>query len=110
MKSLKVLLGLLTGVAAGALMGVLFAPEKGSKTRKQLLNKSEDYVDVIKDRLDTLLDGIEDKYDKTKKKAEDLVSEGKDKYDKTKQQVEDFVSDGKVKVENARKDGKHIIV
>lgn len=92
MKSLKVLLGLFTGIAAGALMGILFAPEKGSKTRKQLLSKSEDYADVIKDKLDTLLDGIEDKYDKTKKKAED------------------FVSDGKVKVENARKDGKHIAV
>lgn len=91
MKSFKILLGLLTGVAAGALMGVLFAPEKGSKTRKQLLSKSEDYADVIKDKFETLLDGIEDKYYKTKKKAED------------------FVSDGKVKIENVRKDGKHII-
>jgi gas vesicle protein len=108
MKSLKVLLGLFTGIAAGALIGILFAPEKGSKTRKQFLSKSEDYADVIKDKFDTLMDGIEDKYDKTKKRAEDFVSEGKDKYDKTKQQVEDFVSDGKVKVENARKDGKHI--
>ena len=35
MKADKIILGVLGGVAVGALLGVLFAPEKGDKTRKK---------------------------------------------------------------------------
>ena len=48
MKSGKVLLGLLAGVAAGAILGILFAPDKGSKTRKQILDKGEEFAGSIK--------------------------------------------------------------
>ena len=36
MSKSKVLLGVLGGVAAGALLGMLFAPEKDSKTRNKI--------------------------------------------------------------------------
>ncbi|RYY45680.1 MAG: YtxH domain-containing protein [Chitinophagaceae bacterium] len=42
MKNGKFLAGVIAGLGAGALLGVLFAPEKGSKTRKKLLKKSCD--------------------------------------------------------------------
>ena len=32
-----IVLGLLAGAAIGSLLGVLFAPEKGSETRKRML-------------------------------------------------------------------------
>ena len=40
MNSSKVLLGILGGVAAGAIAGILFAPAKGSKPTIELLSRS----------------------------------------------------------------------
>lgn len=46
----KVLVGLLAGLAAGAALGLLFAPEKGSETRDRLSQSLKDLGDSIKDR------------------------------------------------------------
>lgn len=46
----KVLIGLLTGLAAGAALGLLFAPEKGSETRDRLNQSLKDLGESIKDR------------------------------------------------------------
>ena len=52
MSSGKVLLGVLAGITAGAIMGILLAPEKGSKTRKQIIDKGDDYADELKSKFD----------------------------------------------------------
>jgi len=86
MKTDKVILGLLGGIAAGAILGVLFAPDKGTATRKKIKDKSTDYSEDLKGKIDTVMETISKKY-------EDLKSEGQDLYAK-----------GKSKVENAKKD------
>ena len=58
MSSGKVLLGVLAGVAAGALLGILFAPDKGQKTRKNIARKGEDFADGLKEKFDEFLENI----------------------------------------------------
>lgn len=51
----KIILGALAGIAAGALIGILFAPEKGKETRKKIVHKGEEYVDNLKEQVNGLL-------------------------------------------------------
>jgi gas vesicle protein len=53
----KIVIALLAGVAMGATLGILFAPESGSETREKLNNALKDLGDSIKDLADS---GLED--------------------------------------------------
>ncbi|MBP8792062.1 MAG: YtxH domain-containing protein [Lutibacter sp.] len=68
----KILLGVLAGVAAGATLGILFAPAKGSKTRKKIIEKGDDYADGLKAKISEIVDSVKDKYESIK---EDTVAE-----------------------------------
>jgi gas vesicle protein len=63
MESNKVVVGVIAGVAIGALVGVLFAPAKGSKTRKRVMNKATAYKDELQSKIEDLVDGVSDQYD-----------------------------------------------
>lgn len=75
MNSSKVLLGVLGGVAAGAIAGILFAPAKGSKTRKRILHKGQCYVNDMKGKFEELSNDFTDKYETILQEAKDMVSD-----------------------------------
>ena len=91
MKSGKVVLGVMAGVAAGAAIGILFAPKKGSKTRKLIARKGEDFADAIKEKVDAVLVDINKQCDKFCNDAEFIVAKGKIKIEEAKNDVEQVI-------------------
>ncbi len=55
MKTLQIIAGMLAGVAGGIAMGILFAPNKGSKTQSQILEKGEEYAEALRERFDKIV-------------------------------------------------------
>ena len=51
----KVILGILAGVAAGSLIGILFAPDKGMDTRKKVVHKGGEYANDLKEKINGIL-------------------------------------------------------
>ena len=78
MKNGKVILGVLGGIATGALLGVLFAPDKGSKTRKKIAKKSKDYVDEIGHKFNDLVDDMSHQLRGLKAEARQAAHNGKE--------------------------------
>lgn len=48
MKAKNILIGMIAAAAVGALVGTLFAPDKGNETRKKIRHKTDDLVDKVK--------------------------------------------------------------
>lgn len=77
MSTEKVIIGVLAGIATGALLGVLFAPDKGSETRKKIAKKSSDTVNDLKDKFGNLIDDIADKFEHEKEEIAEALTKDK---------------------------------
>ena len=49
----KIITGVLAGAAAGAITGILLAPDSGKNTRKKIIDGTNDMVDNLKDEMRT---------------------------------------------------------
>lgn len=71
----KIVLGVLAGIAAGTLIGVLVAPDKGTETRRKIRKRGEDLVDNVKDGMSSMVDDALGKFDKIRGKARHSMNE-----------------------------------
>lgn len=79
MSSGKVLLGILAGVAVGATLGILFAPDKGSKTRRKISKKGDEYADGLGEKFNEFIDSVTKKFESVKEEAVRMAGNGKHK-------------------------------
>lgn len=62
----KFAIGVVSGLVAGLLLGILFAPRKGIETRNDIKKKGEELSEGIKVKFHQLGDFISEKLDSTK--------------------------------------------
>ncbi|MEI9935080.1 MAG: YtxH domain-containing protein [Ferruginibacter sp.] len=78
----KIVTSVLIGAAAGAALGILFAPDKGYKTRKKIMRQKDDFKDMVQDKINDFVDEISEQYEKAKNFTTDYakskMSNGKD--------------------------------
>ena len=81
MSAKRVLLGTLLGLGTGAVLGVLFARDKGSTTRKKLSKRSSRYVGTLKETANDCVDALEEKFESAKETAVGMTDRVKDAVD-----------------------------
>jgi gas vesicle protein len=81
MSTSKVILGVMVGMAAGAVMGILTAPDSGKNTRQKISDKRQAYMDELKNRVNGFKDGFKYGVDTVKSEANNLLDQVKTKPD-----------------------------
>ena len=92
MSTSKVLLGVVIGLAAGAMAGILMAPDSGTNTRKKLSTQGQGMVDDMRGKFNDFLDGFISHVETVKDDAHDIADRAKAKIGETVKKVGNYNS------------------
>ncbi len=76
----KTAIALLAGLAAGAALGLLFAPEKGTETRDKLSESLKNFGDSIKEKAAEEIDSLTELKEKIVSNIKSKVKQAEDQY------------------------------
>ena len=92
MSTSKVLLGVVVGLAAGAMAGILMAPDSGPNTRAKISSRGQGMVEDLKSKFNDFLDGFMSHVENVKDDAHDVADRAKAKIGETVKKVGNYTS------------------
>jgi len=87
----------MTGAAVGAVLGILYAPDKGENTRSKLLFQLQKYRDQLQNLITDLIDGKEIPETMAKSEGKKVVNEAREKAERLLEDVENMMNQIKAK-------------
>lgn len=84
----KLVSGLLAGIAVGSILGILFAPEKGSETRNKISDKRNEFMGNLKSKCSELGNSLKKKFENIEEEATDFAERANNQYYNVKKNVQ----------------------
>jgi len=91
-------LSFLLGAATGAVLGILYAPDRGVNTRDKLSFKLDKYKEMLEELIDELIQEKEEPLSLAKSEGEKVINDAKEKAERLLEDVDELI--GSMKNEN----------
>lgn len=86
------ILGLLTGVGVGTVIGILYAPDTGTNTRDKITFRLDKYKEKLEELLDELMKSKNLQENTAKSEGQKVITDAREKAEKLLLDVEELLS------------------